>query len=200
MDQPVPKEQGFCHLCSLPDFPLDFDKLATVITHFSAHILFDPTISHNLCGLCLGPADLCQFYLKKTPGGNGTVQIDYNNSRCKNLPVDGKKLKYASASQSTRASPCSNIPVPCPDCPPRSAAIWRYNLPYHQKMVHPGLTRMTSKGWDVGSIEKFERDSMQTSWANRRNVPKPRKKPGTKALGELVISEEYSSEHALRSE
>jgi len=61
----------------------DTTSLQEIITHISAHILYDPAIDRSTepCGLCGRPAPLCTIFLKKSSSGSaaagsvGTVQF-----------------------------------------------------------------------------------------------------------------------------
>jgi hypothetical protein len=45
-------------------------------------------------------------------------------------------FKYGSAKKSTKASPCTNIPIKCSHCP---ETIWKYNVPDHITSQHRPL-------------------------------------------------------------
>ncbi|KAJ7824027.1 hypothetical protein B0H13DRAFT_1919358 [Mycena leptocephala] len=62
--------------------PLDISHGQRILEHCAAHLLYDSSINrqHELCGLCMRPAPMCVFYLKKV---NGNPQIDWERSTCK---------------------------------------------------------------------------------------------------------------------
>jgi len=83
---------------------LDLTQGQRVLEHIGAHILYDPGAIHakdTLCGLCLRPSPLCQFFLTKGKGTNGNRV----------------------AAESTASSPCSNVPIQCPICAKSEPAI-----------------------------------------------------------------------------
>lgn len=104
----------------------------------AAHILHDPTISHDSepCGLCLRPAPLCQFTLTKGKGRNSKPKIQMsgkNTSQCRNL----LSFQYSAAAEMTDASPRTNVPIRCPRCSVDDPAVWRYNMEIHFRKQHP---------------------------------------------------------------
>ncbi|KAJ7307869.1 hypothetical protein DFH08DRAFT_632851, partial [Mycena albidolilacea] len=103
----------------------------------AAHILHDPTISHDSepCGLCLRPAPLCQFTLTKGKGRNSKPKIQMsgkNTSQCRNL----LSFQYSAAAEMTDASPRTNVPIRCPRCSVDDPAVWRYNMEIHFRKQH----------------------------------------------------------------
>ncbi|KAJ7255087.1 hypothetical protein B0H12DRAFT_1233167 [Mycena haematopus] len=118
------------HMCTkcCPSVALDITHPQTVLTHIGAHILHDSTInrSDQPCGLCGRPSPMCSFVLKKTGEG---FAIDFKKSQgCPNFI---KKFNYNVAAKSGNKSPCSNVPLRCPECDSTQPTVWRYNLKYH---------------------------------------------------------------------
>jgi hypothetical protein len=120
-----------CPACPL-NTPIDLAQGQQALNHNGAHILCDPSIDRATqpCGICLSPAPMCQFFLTTS----GTKKIDAKRSQCAQSSV---KFTYSIASNSTAASPCSNVPLNCTLCEPGTAAIWRYNFLEHLRVIHP---------------------------------------------------------------
>ncbi|KAJ7883141.1 hypothetical protein B0H14DRAFT_2564942 [Mycena olivaceomarginata] len=189
--RPVDTEPGnLCSHCKPPlEFILDVKHAPRVIEHSAAHLLHDPSIHRNaeLCGLCLCPAPMCTFYLRKTAGGG--YQVDWDKSTCLyKIP-----FQYAVASVSTAGSPCSNVPVICPSCGPKKLAVWKYNLGDHFRNHH-GLHNPAV--WPVNlQLTDVETNGLARIWESRKVQKQPRKK---KAPRPLEISEAHSSRLAFR--
>lgn len=124
-----PDREGDCPRCRPSAVKLDWKQTQHILEHMGAHILFDATLnaSEEYCGLCLHPSPMCQIYINKGCGADGRVSVDLSRSTCPNLIC----FNYKSAAQSSQQSPCSNVPVVCPHCPPSSPAVWRYSLHSH---------------------------------------------------------------------
>jgi hypothetical protein len=91
---------------------------------------------------------------------------------------------YGIIAESTASSPCSNVPIHCPICPPQSdPAIWKYfmNLHFDEKHETLDLTRY-ERFW---KLVNFERSEMKKIWANRRKITTKR----TKKIPPLMILE-----------
>lgn len=177
---------------------LDLTKLAKVIQHSGAHILNDPKLARDipLCGFCLRPLPSCQVRLRKT--GAGKYQLDFEASQC-SLIRSGCVFKYEPASKSSNASPCSNVPIVCPVCPPGSshATEWRYNLQEHFRLRHPSRLSSSSSLWQ---ISESETSLMMAEWQKivERQV-RPvvlRKKKDANAL-KLAVSTAHAASLAL---
>ena len=50
-------------------------------------------------------------------------------------------FKYGLAKKSTKASPCTNVPIKCSHCP---ETIWKYNIPDHITSQHRPLLNNTN--------------------------------------------------------
>jgi len=181
-----------CPLCTSPSISLDLEHGQRVLEHIGAHVLFDRSVNRTEepCGLCLRPAAICHYYLKKGKGARGSLKIDQEKTRsCPTKP----KLSYGVASMSTKSSPCSNIPIICPLCSKLDPAVWRYNIKYHFIRAHPNadLKKYTNL-WD---LENFEILEMKKKWADRHRVMAKRGKKSKAAP--LVISDAHRSQIPL---
>jgi hypothetical protein len=187
--------EDVCPACEKPT-PIDITNPQMVLAHMGAHVLFDPRYQHvsEPCRLCLSPAPMCHFTLMKGKGADYGMQIDMKNSRCIHL---GKKFSYHIASESTRTSPCSNVPVRCPLCDPKALCVWRYHLRDHFLKKHQSgslkdyLERM---GWKLG---EEERKRMKRVWKDRYKITKKRVKK-KKGVTPLQVSDRHSTRMALR--
>ena len=94
-------ENSDCPRCG-PFVILNWKNGQCVLKHMGAHILHDGKVdsSIKLCGLCLQPAPMCQFYLRKARGTAGSISIDRKKSSCVNMI----QFNYATASTSSEAS------------------------------------------------------------------------------------------------
>ncbi|KAF8058599.1 hypothetical protein FPV67DRAFT_1565461 [Lyophyllum atratum] len=165
-----------------------------ILEHMAGHIHFDERSidrSAEPCGLCLRPAPLCTFYLKKSRGAGTSDQIDFAKSTCANKA----SFLYAIAAISTPSSPCSNVPIRCAVCPAAAPAVWRYNFPHHMRNKHPSIS--LSQYEPLYQISRSEKVQLKQSWDNQHKQKKSRKSKGKKA--ELVISQAHSSRLALRN-
>ncbi|KAH9170291.1 hypothetical protein EDB89DRAFT_2190372 [Lactarius sanguifluus] len=165
-----------------------------VLEHMGAHILHDGLLdsSEELCGLCLRPALMCQIYLRKARGTAGSFSVDRKKSKCINMT----HFNYATASTSSEASPCSNVPIICPRCPDDSPAVWTYSLHAHFREQHriqsPDNFPITI------CLSQSEKDGMRKVWNSRFKAQKQRKtKP--KNIPSLVVSEAHRAQLYLRS-
>ncbi|KAI9430083.1 hypothetical protein H4582DRAFT_2064198 [Lactarius indigo] len=165
-----------------------------VLEHMGAHILHDSMLdnSEELCGLCLRPAPMCQIYLRKGRGTAGSVSVDRKKSKCANMV----HFNYATASTSSEASPCSNVPIVCPHCPDGSPAVWTYSLHAHFRDRHriqsPDDFPITV------CLSQSEKDGMRKVWNSRDKAQRYRKiRPKNKPS--LAISEAHRARLYLHS-
>ncbi|KAF9457045.1 hypothetical protein BDZ94DRAFT_1228616 [Collybia nuda] len=83
----------------------------------------------DACGWC--GRDGCQTHLIKK---GSSISITSN------CPYHYQKLSYKRALQSSQASPCTNVPIHCPICPPsltgQPKSFWKYNALYHLASHH----------------------------------------------------------------
>ena len=91
---------------------LDLSQGRRVLEHIGMHILYDldvvQSISLPLCGLCLQPSPLCQFFLARGKGTHGKPRINQKMSRgCLIKMTDS----YSAAAELSTLSPCSNMPI-----------------------------------------------------------------------------------------
>ena len=148
-----------CSRCG-PTVKLDWKNTPRILEHMGAHILHDTTLnsSEERCGLCLRPAPMCQVYLTKGRGTAGKVSVDRSKSKCPNLA----RFNYKNTAQSSKRSPCSNVPVVCTLCPPGSPAAWMYSIvfnltmkdaivSFHHYIFRPALSCPSQRqmGWSV---------------------------------------------------
>lgn len=117
-----------CTRCE-PSVNLNWKNGQCVLEHMGTHILHDSMLdgSEEHCSLCLHPAPMCQLHLRKGHGSAGNLLLDHKKSRC----VNKIRFNYTTASDSSKASPCSNVLVICPLCPDDRPAVWRYSLYAH---------------------------------------------------------------------
>jgi hypothetical protein len=164
-----------------------------VLEHMGAHILHDPSVdrSQELCGLCLRPAPTCLIFLKKGRGAAAGHSVDLSRSTCINL----MRFKYATASNSSETSPCSNSPRICPLCPVNSPAVWSYNLEPHFHSRHNLLSEINYPLKFQLSVSETE--GLLKKWKSRFKIRERRNLKKSKKLP-LSISEAHSSRLALR--
>ena len=117
-----------CTRCQ-PTVTFNTKRQQCIIEHNSAHILFNHSIdcSAEPCGLCLHPALLCKIYLRKSKGRMGNITVDMRASSCPNLV----KFSVIITAEFSDASPCTNHPFCCPNCPDSSPAVWSYTFREH---------------------------------------------------------------------
>lgn len=119
-----------------------------LLLHNAAHILTEPELAEQSpCGFCLRTNGECRIVLQ--PGKAN--KIDSGKSVCKNLI----KIQLRKAGTYLQTSPCTNIPMKCPLCPPDADAVWRYNLRQHIEVRHPGYSPVShEKLWQVLDQER----------------------------------------------
>jgi hypothetical protein len=182
-----------CPRCS-PCVSLDLSQGQRVLEHVGAHHLLDPGVdrSMELCGLCLRPAPLCQFFLTKGKGSKGKPKINDKFSKGCLMPV---KFSYNVASQSSSASPCSNVPIQCPICPTTDPAVWRYSLKPHFNTKHKTLV-LSGKYDHLWKLSNFEMTEMKKIWAKRATVATKRTRKSK--IPPLVVSEDHRAQIPTR--
>ncbi|SJL10364.1 uncharacterized protein ARMOST_13750 [Armillaria ostoyae] len=132
-----------------------------LLEHMGAHILYDKNIDRSLepCGSCLRPSPACSFYLKGSSGTVSDMRVDQKRSVC----INKVSFRYKVAAASPSTSLCSNIPVMCPECPPKAPAVWKYNMPSHMERKHPHVPQNAlSEEWAVSDLEM---DLMKNIWS-----------------------------------
>ena len=151
-----------CPHCS-PSVMLDLLQGQHVLEHIGAHILYDPEVIQSmgmpLCGLCLQPLPLCQFFLAKGKGMHSKPRINQKTSRGCLMKVN---YSYSIVVESTPSSPWLNVPINCPICPKSSPAIWKYLMKSHSKEKHRTLLTKHEHLW---KISNFEQAKMKKIWA-----------------------------------
>ena len=163
---PSGAQSDHCPVCR-PAIPWDISKTCKILEHVAIHILFDSMLdaTKELCGLCMRPSPLCSFYLQKGKGFGSSQQIDERISRCPNFL--GKLLYSAAATERTN-SPCTTVPVTCPLCPSKSAAVWKYNMKLHFAQAHPSM-----RGGDflkAYAISESEKAALKILWEKRHSI------------------------------
>ncbi|KAF9789378.1 hypothetical protein BJ322DRAFT_1018049 [Thelephora terrestris] len=98
-------------------------KLKAMRDHIGHHVL------SRLHKVSEDPCDFCG-------GGpcNTTLTITGDKKQVKSNCRFHCPFKYGSAKKSLKASPCTNVPVKCPQC---SKTIWKYNAAGHITVNHP---------------------------------------------------------------
>jgi hypothetical protein len=189
-DNPIGCNKSRCECCGPSSCKLNSG--AMLATHMSAHILFDPHVHSNRepCGYCLHLDSTCQTYLVEKWSANQDGQkIDLKSTSCPKIP----QISYKVAAEYKKKPPCTNVPVYCPLCPDRAAAMWKYNPEAHMRHIHPDAC--TEKYESLWHVSTTERAGMQTIWDRICN---PRASKGKKKKKVLKILEGHSSCLALR--
>ncbi|KAF8999758.1 hypothetical protein BDQ17DRAFT_1246134, partial [Cyathus striatus] len=161
------------------------------LEHNTAHQLFDPNLEaiQEFCGLCLCPTEICEFYLKKCRGTDGSLKINYDTSTCVNLIA----FSYGVAAQATDKSPCTNVPVLCHWCLPQKLAVWKYNMISHIRSTHPTVS-ICDQGSDY-HISNVKEKAIKSIWNQRDKLYKAGTAKHKGIL--LVVSEAHISNMAL---
>ena len=183
-----------CPRCS-PITTLDLTQGQRVLEHVGAHILYDPGVIHTkdiLCGLCLCPSPLCQFFLTKGKGANGTIHVNSETSRGCLISMN---YSYRVAAESTASSPCSNVLIQCPICPKSDPAVWKYFMKSHFEGKHKTLHSFP-KHKHLWQVSDFELSEMKKIWAKRLKVPVKRTKKLN--VAPLLISDAHRARIPLR--
>ncbi|KAJ7840906.1 hypothetical protein B0H13DRAFT_1449784, partial [Mycena leptocephala] len=143
--------------------------------------------SSQPCGFCGRPSPMCAFFLKKSHSAGAGMTINMATSRgCPNFT---KKFNYSTAEKSSsKNSPCSNVPLRCPECDTTDPVVWRYNLKYHLSRDHP-LTPL-SRSAHLWEISETENAWMLEIFKKAKEV-RPKRTKTVKSR--LVISNAHSS-------
>ena len=170
---------------------LDLSQGQRVLEHIGAHILYDPGVVHAkdvLCGLCLRPSPLCQFFLTKGKGTNGNLRVNWEKSRGCLVNIN---YSYRVAAESTASSPCSNVPIQCPICPRSEPAIWKYFMKAHFTENHKNLHPFSNHE-HLWQLSDFELSEMKIIWEKRLKLTVKR----TKKLNvpRLLISDAHCAQ------
>ncbi|KDR65945.1 hypothetical protein GALMADRAFT_16109, partial [Galerina marginata CBS 339.88] len=176
-----------CPRCS-PSVTLDLSQGPRILEHVGSHILHEPTVIHSmepLCGLCLRPSPLCQYYLTKGKGTKGNIKINPKTSKGCLMKAN---FTYSIAAQSTTSSPCSNVPIQCPVCPKADPAIWKYFMKVHFKERHKTLDLTNYE--HLWQLSNFERSQMGQIWTRRAKVGILKRTKKSK-LPPLIVSEDH---------
>ena len=175
---------------SCPAYPLN--KPQKLLMHATSHILYDDGLSAHAttCGYCL--SDLCVWYLKHSKASGMTPRIDLQRTTCPNYARDFK-FSYKSSASFNQSSPCSNVPLTCPCCPPNSPAVWKLNMAAHLNECYPSAADTDLQQFQ---ITNFERQALKTYWSKRIKIPQTRKHRTSEPP--LVISDAHRAWMALR--
>jgi hypothetical protein len=174
---------------------LDLTQGQRVLEHLGAHILYDPGVIRAkdiLCGLCLRPSPLCQFFLTKGKGANGNIRVNSETSRGCLVEMN---YSYRIAAESSVSSPCSNVLISCPVCLKSEPAIWRYFMKGHFKDKHKNL-RPFPKHEHLWQLSDFELSEMKKIWERRSKVPVKRTKKTN--IPPLLISNAHRARIPIR--
>ncbi|KAJ6451021.1 hypothetical protein C8R45DRAFT_848636 [Mycena sanguinolenta] len=185
-------EPHTCCYCD-PPFPLDVAHPQKVLAHMGAHIIHDSKIDRSSlpCGFCGRPSSMCLFVLKKSHSAGEGMTV--NIALSKGCPNFTKKFSYAIAEKSSSPkSPCSNVPLCCPECDSTDPTQWRYNLKYHLMRDHP-LTPLERYAhlWEISETE----NGWMLDIFNKSKEVRTKRTKKTKPA--LVVSAAHSSRLAL---
>ena len=157
-----------------------------LLKHMGAHILHDARMkdADQPCGLCLSQGGSC--IIRFTKGSN--PQVDIKNSTCPNI----FQIRLKSAAKFSQSSPCTNVPLQCPLCPPDSLErIWKYNLHAHlssHKDTNPEFHK------ELYDLAENELTLMKAVF-----LTKPRKsKNKSHAPTKLTLSDVHSTRNIMR--
>ena len=156
-----------CPRCS-PTVTLDLTQGQHVLEHIGSHILHDPGVIRAiepLCGLCLCPSQMCQFYLAKGKGAKGKPRI---NQKVSIGCLINMNYSYGKAVQSTTISPCYNVPIQRPVCPKTDPAIWTYFIKVYFNKKHQSLP--LTKYLHLWELSNFEKSEMSRIWGKQGKV------------------------------
>ncbi|KAH8978657.1 hypothetical protein EDB86DRAFT_2815728 [Lactarius hatsudake] len=173
-------------LACVPPAQLNPTNGQHVLAHIASHILHNLTInrSQELCGLCLGPANLCTIYLMRHPGWNYPWALRYSGTAsCPNVT----KFSYSMAM-------VSNVPLQCPYCPDGSPVVLWYNIQIPFQQQHQGINTM--KHEDLWKLTPKEEEVMVQIWKDCRKQLKQCGKG--KSRVPLKVSEAHSSHRLSR--
>ncbi|KAH9923817.1 uncharacterized protein B0H18DRAFT_934574 [Fomitopsis serialis] len=124
-----------CFICG------ESETIAQMRNHVGHHLLYelrdvpDPKphkieIGTEPCGWCGRDGECITQLVKK---GNSRIL----HSSCE---YHHTKMKYGAASKTNKNTPCTNVPIHCPLCPPTSngqpRTIWKYNTFIHLLLEH----------------------------------------------------------------
>ena len=167
---------------------LDLSQGQRVLEHIGAHILYDPGVVHVkgvLCGLCLRPSPLCQYFITKGKGANGNLCVNSEASRGCLMKMN---YSYRVAAESSASSPCSNVPIHCPICSKSEPAVWKYFMKFHFEEKHKNLRPFTKHEY-LWKMSDFEMLEMKKIWEKRSKVTAKRTKKSD--IPPLVISDAH---------
>ena len=176
-----------CPYCPTSKISLELLSGPVLVRHMSGHVLHDVRLKdcESPCGFCLSTGTTCVIYLIR--GSKGAMSIDMKSSQCTNL----RKIPLKSAATFSHSSKCSNHPMACPLCPPKSPAVWKYNLRSHIVRSHPTAdVELYKTHFDI------TQDEITLMKGVFQTVPRRTKK--THNAEALPISDGHSTRMALR--
>ncbi|KAN0115728.1 hypothetical protein V8E52_006674, partial [Russula decolorans] len=175
-----------CSRCG-PATKIDWENTQRVLEHMGAHILYDPSLNctEEQCGLCLRPASMCPIYVTKGRGVQARHTVEFTKSHCLNLV----RFNYKNATESTKKSPCSNVPTICPLCAPGSPAVWKYSLEAHFRNRHR-LTNPSHFPCPVGQSQS-EKYGMKIVWQGCFKKRKSYNSKSKRLAPHLAVSEAH---------
>ncbi|KAF6764939.1 hypothetical protein DFP72DRAFT_839943 [Ephemerocybe angulata] len=178
-----------CLMCT-PSVRLNLSHGQRMLEHVACHILFDEKIDRTSlpCGLCLRVPNQCKYFIIKGRGAKVNFRIDNERSGGCMRSVN---YVYGVAAQSTRTSPCSNVPLRCPLGTKAEPAVWRYNLEHHFADVY--LTASPAEYSAMWLISDEEMAAMRKVWKEikehqRKGSAKRYQKSNTP---KLIVSEAH---------
>ena len=133
---------------------------------------------------CVMISRLCWIWGTEKSGKNAKPKANFKSLRT---------FRYTSAAQCKANSPCTNVPIICPLCGPKKAAVWRYCLDTHFREQHNLLPDHFPIKFEMTPLEKKK---MAKKWKIRHE--KPKKRNMKKKESPLVLSEAHSSHLAPR--
>jgi hypothetical protein len=181
-----------CPACT-PTVRLDTSNGQCMLAHIGSHVLHDPSVdrSQEPCGLCLCAASFCSIYLTRHTRRTSQWALKYGRTvPCPNATP----FSYAVAMSSSKALPCSNVPLVCPYCLEGSPAVWCYNMLQHLRCRHSSID--PAKHIDLWNLTPEEEEAMAVIWKTRFKQPKRRGKGKQKVP--LKLSEAHCSRNLSR--
>jgi hypothetical protein len=157
-----------CPACT-PTVRLDTSNGQHVLAHIRSHVLCDPSIdrSQEPCGLCLRTASFCSIYLTKHTEWTSQWTLKFGGTvPCPNAI----SFSYAIAMTSSKALPCSNVPLVCLYCLEGLPAVWCYNMHHHLRRRHCGID--PTKHINLWNLTPEEREAMAEIWKARYKQPR----------------------------
>jgi hypothetical protein len=128
---------------------------------------------------------MCPIYVTKGRGVQARHTVEFTKSHCLNLV----RFNYKNATESTKKSPCSNVPTICPLCAPGSPAVWKYSLEAHFRNRHR-LTNPSHFPCPVGQSQS-EKYGMKIVWQGHFKKRKSYNSKSKRLAPHLAVSEAH---------